>query len=118
MHCGLSPRLCRPASSTNWLPTPGKWTRKKTPNHEPAARLHPLPRPPAADAPPQARTCRDYATWRARLAGGALTDAEADALMLFRLWCGLDEVLRQGRPAEARAEGEGFEPTWPRGRTV
>ena len=49
------------------------------------------------DAPPEARTCREYATWRARQAGDALTAAEADALMLFRLWCGLDEAFREDR---------------------
>jgi hypothetical protein len=48
------------------------------------------------DAPPQARTCREYASWRARQAGDALTSAEADALLLFRLWCGLGEALQEG----------------------
>ncbi len=63
------------------------------------ARCHdPLP----DEAPPQARTCREYATWRARTAGDTLTAAEADALMLFHLWCGLDESLREGRDAIRR----------------
>jgi hypothetical protein len=50
-----------------------------------------------ADAPPQARTCRDYADWPARQGGDTLSAAEADALLLFRLWCGLDEALGEGR---------------------
>jgi hypothetical protein len=55
------------------------------------------------DALPQVRTCRDYSHWRARQAGDTRTTAEADALMLFRLWCGLDEALWEGR-AEIRAD--------------
>jgi hypothetical protein len=80
----------------------------KKPNH-PTAPLNP---PPVCqrcrdtlptDAPPGLRTCREYADWRARQAGDTLTAAEADALMLFRLWCGLDEALREGR-AELRED--------------
>jgi hypothetical protein len=55
--------------------------------------LDPLP----DDAPPMLRTCREYADWRAKQAGDMLPADEANLLLLFRLWCGLDEALRQGR---------------------
>jgi hypothetical protein len=55
------------------------------------------------DAPPSLHTCRDYAHWRARAAGDTLTAAEADALMMLRVWCALDEALREGRE-ELRAD--------------
>ncbi len=48
------------------------------------------------DAPPELRTCREYADWVARTEGDQLTADRADALQLFRLMCGMDEALREG----------------------
>ena len=51
------------------------------------------------DSPLHVLTCRAYAVWRARIAGSALSAAEADALTLLALVCELAQ-LRVG-PAVA-----------------
>ena len=49
------------------------------------------------DSPPHVLTCRAYAAWRSRVAGSALSAAEADALTLLALVCELTHL--RVRPA-------------------
>ncbi len=52
----------------------------------------PLP----ADAPPEVRTCKEWADHIARTEGDMLSQERAEAMVLFCGLCGLSEAMRQG----------------------